>query len=56
MGMKEGILGGGTRKTKAWEVRILAIQQAHLADVWEGRSKLWGEWKWEGEMKNNQTT
>lgn len=40
MGMKEGILGGGTRKTKAWEVRILAIQQAHLADVWEGRSKL----------------
>lgn len=40
MGMKEGILGGGTRKTKAWEVRILAIQQAHLADVREGRSKL----------------
>lgn len=25
MGIKEGILGGGTRKTKAWEVRTLAI-------------------------------
>ena len=40
MGTKEGFLGRGMREAKAWEVGTLAIQQAHLADVWEGRSKL----------------
>lgn len=30
----------GNREAKAWEVGTLAIQQANLADVWEGRSKL----------------
>lgn len=40
MGIKEGFLGGGMREAKAWEVGTLAIQQAHLAAVWEGRSKL----------------
>lgn len=40
MGTKEGFLGRGMREAKAWEVGTLAIQQVHLADVWEGRSKL----------------
>ena len=40
MGLKERVIGGAMREAKAWEVGTLAIQQANLADVWEGRSKL----------------